>query len=96
MFNGPHESDDPKQARLTAQFQRIFALMRDGAWRTFGDIAAVTNDPAPSISAQLRHMRKRRFGAHTVQRRYLGKGLYEYRLLVRGGGQSFSTEQGVA
>ena len=72
--------DDP---RLTRQYARIFALMRDGAWRTLADIEARTGDPPASISAQLRHMRKQRFGGHTVNRRYLGNGLYDYQLLVR-------------
>jgi len=71
--------DDP---RLTRQYSRIFALMRDGAWRTLADIEAATGDPPASISAQLRHMRKQRFGSHTVNRRYLGDGLYDYQLVV--------------
>lgn len=72
--------DDP---RLSGQLGRIFALMQDGGWRTLGEIAAMTGDPQPSISAQLRHLRKRRFGSHVVERRHLGRGLYQYRLLVR-------------
>jgi len=71
--------DDP---RLSVQYWRIFVLMRDGRWRSLSEIARVTGDPPASISAQLRHMRKRRFGAHTVNRRYLGDGLYEYQLIV--------------
>ena len=69
--------------RLAKQHLRIFELMRDGEWRTVHDISMRTGDPEPSISAQLRHFRKERFGAHTVERRHLGRGLNEYRLLVR-------------
>ena len=72
--------DDP---RLTKQYHRIFALMRDGAWRSLPAIERATGDPPASISAQLRHMRKARFGGHTVNRRYLGDGLYEYQLVPR-------------
>jgi hypothetical protein len=71
--------DDP---RLGSQYLRIFTLMADAMWRTLGEIAGETGDPEASISAQLRHMRKERFGAHTVERRYCGEGLYEYRLLL--------------
>ena len=71
--------DDP---RLSVQYWRIFFLMRDGEWRSLPAIQRATGDPPASISAQLRHMRKRRFGGHTVNRRYLGEGLYEYQLVV--------------
>ena len=79
-FDGADYEPARDGARLTQQYGRIFALMRDGRWRTLAEIARVTHDPPASISAQLRHMRKRRFGSHTVNRRYLGDGLYEYQL----------------
>lgn len=71
--------DDP---RLTGQLLRIWSLVRDGAWRTLNQIASRTGDPQPSISAQLRHLRKARFGQHTVEKRYLDEGLYEYRVIA--------------
>ena len=83
-FNG---SDyDPKfdKARLTGQVLRVFDAMRDGKWRTLGEIGAATGDPQASISAQLRHLRKKRFGSHTVEKRARGDrsvGLFEYRLI---------------
>jgi hypothetical protein len=43
-------------------------------------ISKSTGDPEASVSAQLRHLRKRRFGEHLVERRYCGDGLYEYKL----------------
>lgn len=70
--------DDP---RLGAQYLRIFNLMSDQQWRTLPEMSAKTGDPPASISAQLRHMRKERFGAHTINRRYLDAGLYEYQLI---------------
>ena len=77
-FDGP---DDPnKVVRLMAQQIRILDLMRDGSWRTLQEIADVTGDPTPSISAQLRHLRKPRFGSHTVEKRHVGSGLYQYRI----------------
>lgn len=74
----PARDDD----RLSGQYGRIFALMRDGAWRSLPEIARLTGDPPASVSAQLRHMRKPRFGGHQVERRYVRDGLYEYRLEV--------------
>lgn len=55
--------------------------MADGQWRTLAEISAVTGDPPASVSAQLRHLRKPRFGAHLVEKRHLGQGLYHYRVL---------------
>ena len=43
----------------------------------------MTGDPESSISAQLRHMKKERFGGHAIEKGYLGNGLYTYRLIVR-------------
>lgn len=82
-FDGDDYVPARDDERLTDQYHRIFALMRDGAWRTLAHIEHLTGDPPASISAQLRHMRKARFGAHTVNRRYVHDGLYEYQLVVR-------------
>ena len=32
----------------------------------------------------MRHLRKPRFGGHTIEREHLGGGLYRYKLIVRG------------
>lgn len=81
-FDGP-DVTAKDTARLTGQLLRIFNLMHDRRWRTYEEIAAVTKDPITSISAQLRHLRKPRFGKHTVERRRRDGGLWEYRLLPR-------------
>ncbi len=84
-FDGSDYSATFDKKRLTGQLLRVFNLMRDGVWRTLDSIAGMTGDPAASISAQLRHLRKKRFGAHGVEKRRHGKkseGLFEYRLLV--------------
>lgn len=80
-FNGPAYDHQRDVVRLCAQMQRVFDLMQDGEWRSLGQIAATTGDPEASVSAQLRHLRKPRFGKHTVERRHVGGGLHQYRLL---------------
>lgn len=80
-FDGPAYVPQRDFVRLTRQVKRVFDLMKDARWRTLEDIALATGDPSPSVSAQLRHLRKPRFGAHTVNRRHVGGGLYEYQLL---------------
>ncbi len=56
--------------------------MMDGKWRTYNEIDIGTGSryPQASISAQIRHMRKPEQGSYTVERRYIGDGLYEYKL----------------
>ena len=76
------ERDDP---RLTGQLLRVFSLMRDGEWRTLHQMEVATGDPEASISAQLRHLRKHRFGSHTVNKEYLGRCLYHYQLVANQG-----------
>jgi len=68
--------------RLVDQKKRVFDFMKDAEWRTLQDIEDATGDPQASISAQLRHLRKERFGGHTVEKHHIKNGLYVYRLLV--------------
>lgn len=83
-FNGPEYKTRTDHTRLSSQHLRIRTLMFDKKWRTLQEISEVTGDPVASISAQLRHLRKKRFGSHTVERRSRGnrdKGLFEYRVI---------------
>ena len=82
-FPGPSLTTSD-HARLTNQQALIVAYMRSGEWRTLREIAEFTGAPEASASAQLRHLRKPRFGGHTVERRHEGGGLYVYRLIVKG------------
>jgi len=82
-FNGDDYIPPRDDPRLRAQVFRIFGLMIDGRWRTLGEIERATGDPPASISAQLRHLRKARFGLWQIDKRHRGKetsGLYEYKL----------------
>jgi len=79
-FDGADYHHDRDSARLTGQILRIYDLIKDAAWRTLPELSDATGDPPASISAQLRNLRKKRFGSHTVERRYEGEGLYSYRL----------------
>lgn len=80
-FDGPAYAPRFDRERLTTQLARIRDLMLDGAWRTLREIEAATGYPAASVSAQLRHLRKARFGAYRVTKRRRGAataGLFEY------------------
>ena len=57
--------------------------MRDGLEHTLAELHQITKDPEASISARLRDLRKPKFGSHDIQRRYVERGLFVYRLLKR-------------
>jgi len=81
-FDGADYNPERDDERLGGQLLRVWSVMSDGLWHTLPQIARVTGDPEASISAQLRHLRKDRFGAHTVEREYIKNGLYRYRLII--------------
>lgn len=87
VFNGPIYEAQLDKARLTGQIADIYNLMNDNAWRTLSEISQATGHGEASVSAQLRHLRKERFGSHTIEKRPRGErksGLWEYR--IRKGG----------
>lgn len=79
-FNGADYVPERDDARLNKQLLRVKRAIADGQWKTLRMLEEETGDPQPSISAQLRHLRKARFGSHIIERRYVSNGLYEYRL----------------
>jgi hypothetical protein len=86
-FNGPAYDESKDYARLTGQIERVWNAMKDGQWRTVDQIVMLTGDPANSVQAQLRHLRKPRFGSYLVERRRVTEsGLWQYRVGGRGEG----------
>lgn len=71
--------------RLTGQLRRVYDLMKDGKWRSLDEISMRTSAPHASVSAQLRNLRKLKFGGHTVDKKRFGAtnlGFYKYRLVL--------------
>ena len=59
--------------------------VKDGNWYTLDELHNATNDPHASISAQLRNLRKKRFGSHVIKKRCKGNrsnGLWEYSMEI--------------
>ena len=81
-FDGDDYKPERDNARLTGQLLKIWNLMIDGKFRSLPEISAEIKEPEASISAQLRHLRKKRFGAHTVERVRGANSLYLYKLIV--------------
>ena len=85
IFDGSDYVPELDNERLGKQMKRVFLAMMDGRWRTLSEVEKITGDPQASISAQLRHMRKPKFGSHTIEKRTRGerqRGLFEYRLIL--------------
>ena len=81
--DGTTYSPDRDGERLERLFERVKALMLDGRWRTLAEIQAVCGGSEASVSARIRDLRKKRFGAYIVEREYVGDGLWQYRVRTR-------------
>ena len=79
FLDGPLESGD--QERLRTLLERVRRLMGDGRWRTLSEISQSCGGTEASVSARIRDLRKSRNGSHLVERRNMGRGLYEYRVV---------------
>ncbi len=82
-FSGPAYDPAKDQARLATQLETIRDLMLDGVWLSLAEIKAATGHGEASISAQLRHLKKERFGSYRLEKRRRGEnaGMWEYRIL---------------
>ena len=81
-FDGVTYKRDRDGDRLGAQLHAVkqYMLSLKGTWRTLPEIARLVGYPATSVSARLRDLRKEKFGGYNVERRYVGDGLWEYRV----------------
>lgn len=82
-FDGEDFDQKEDGKRLTGQILRVHEHMKSSEWQTLDEIAHATGDPHASISAQLRNLRKERFGNHIISKRPRGdrgNGLWEYKL----------------
>jgi len=82
-FDGPDYVPERDCKRLTNQLNRVKNAMLSGEWKTLSQLEEEIGAPQSSISARLRDLRKPRFGAYNVERRYEHNGLYSYRILLK-------------
>ncbi len=78
-FDGVDYEPERDHHRLRGQIRDIYRLLLNHQWYTLAEIRHWTGHPEASISAQLRHLRKKRFGCHNIDRRRVGSR-WEYRL----------------
>ena len=88
-FDGHHYEPKKDRYRLSGQIEKIFKFIQKHStdlfgmekWMTVGEISVYTEFPEASISAQLRNLRKEKFGGHNIQGRYRQfTRIFEYRL----------------
>lgn len=85
LFDGPGLNADVDDPRLLRQIERVWLVVRDGTWRTLGQIAHDVDAPEASVSARLRDLRKPWWGGHEVEERRTAaaSGLHEYRVIAQ-------------
>ena len=66
--------------RLTGQLERVFNVMKNGDWITLRQLSDRARCPEASASAQLRNLRKDRFGSFLVEKKFDHMGVFSYRL----------------
>lgn len=79
-FDGKTYEPKRDYVRLTGLLERVYNIMWCQAWLSLDYIAKEGGGSEASVSARLRDLRKPRFGGHTIERRHVGNGLFEYRL----------------
>ena len=79
-FDGATYDPERDGERLHKQLKAVRVALSDHEWHTLYALSIITGAPEASVSARLRDLRKAKNGSHTVERRYAGDGLWEYRL----------------
>ena len=79
---GPAYNERLDGERIRKQHEVIRDLTLGFEWWTLHEISERTGYPEASISAQLRHLRKKRFGGYTVNKRRREEegGTWEYQV----------------
>ena len=80
LFDGVTINDERDNGRLQAQLTEVRLLVTNMGWWTLGEIARATGYPEASVSARLRDLRKAKFGSFNVERKYVERGLWAYRV----------------
>lgn len=79
-FDGETYVPERDGERLGAQLVAVRTELLDHRWHTLAELARSCHASEASVSARIRDLRKRRFGAYVVEREYLTGGLWRYRI----------------
>jgi hypothetical protein len=78
---GPAYVEELDGKRIARQHEVIRDFMLSNSnWWTLSELHKLLQFPEASISAQLRHLRKERFGSYIIEKRRRTVGTWEYKL----------------
>ena len=81
LFDGITINDERDNGRLTKQLDAVrAAMLKWPEWWTLAHLAETTGYPEASVSARLRDLRKAKFGGYNVERKYVERGIWAYRV----------------
>ena len=83
-FDGSTYERERDRHRLNSRLRKLWDFMRDGKWYTNEEMLHAIGGSGTGTTARYRDFRKARFGGHTVERRRVSGGLFEYRLIPNG------------
>jgi hypothetical protein len=63
------------------QLEAVWQVMSDRDWHTLAEIAERASCPQASASARLRDLRKSQFGGRSIERHYVERGQFRYRVV---------------
>ena len=81
-FGGSTYDENRDGDRLKKQLDAVRSIMLRSGWVTLKDLALQVKAPESSVSARIRDLRKLQFGGYTIEREYVSKGLWRYRIKV--------------
>lgn len=81
VFDGDDYNHGRDSERLGTQLERIKEAVIGKGFFTYEQIALMSGAPLTSIPAQIRNLKKARFGGYKVERRYVCDGVYVYSVL---------------
>jgi len=74
--------DAKHDAKLQDALSRQFYIMLKGNWHRLHELADELGILETTVSANMRIFRRKTHGRHTVNKRYVGNGLWEYQLEI--------------
>lgn len=88
-FDSGVRLEQADHVRLGAQIARVKAVLETGRWYTVPDLQDAiwerfrVRDPEPSLSAQIRNLKKPKHGGHEIERKREGNQWF-FRLVAHG------------
>lgn len=80
LFDGRTFNQVRDGSRLRGQLEAVRGALISGGWWTLAKLSERARGSEASVSARLRDLRKPKFGAYDIERRYVSNGVWEYHL----------------